>query len=251
MNNHNEDEPQTPNNPPPVYTGTDDINTNPDALSCITASKEPPSVPSPHAPSPPTPSPSNATTAGTTKLNTSPSTDPNSRVFPSTSSNTTTTSTSSTHMIEFHHKGCPNCDISLIDEDLISSEDYEEVIGMMLSKAYDVIDVFHTGGPVVRDLELSAMWTESEQFIDLDSMDHDARKTLLCILKGNKDDYHLRVEFNTFPQQALGSGVLATATDNTPSSDSQPETKDKGGTYNSNEHYLGVQVPAPETNVKM
>ncbi|KUI55533.1 hypothetical protein VP1G_02969 [Cytospora mali] len=195
MNNHNKDDPQTPRTPLPVYTGTDNSNTNSDALSSITTTKGPPSVPPPHSPSPPTPSPSTTTTIETTKGNTT---------VPSNNSNTTA---GSMHMIEFHHKDCPNCDISLRHDDLITSEDYEEVMSVILSKAYDVMDVFHTDGPVFRDIKL---------------------KTLLGILKGNKDNYHLRVEFNTFPQQVPEFGVSDTATDGAPGSDSQPETKGEG-----------------------
>lgn len=73
----------------------------------------------------------------------------------------------------------------------------------MLSRAYDVMDIFHADGPVIREVRLSVQWTEAVggRFTDMDSMDHKEKEALLGVLKNGKDGYRLRVEFVTFPRQ--------------------------------------------------
>lgn len=131
-----------------------------------------------------------------------------------------TTSSGTGHTLEFRHRGCPSCDTSLAaDDHPVAGGDYHEVRNMMLSRAYDVMDIFHADGPAIRDLRLSAIWTETGRFTDMDSMGHEERESLLDILKGGKDNYRLRVEFTTFPrqteglQEALEPGAVDTAAD--------------------------------------
>ncbi|ROV99145.1 hypothetical protein VMCG_06680 [Cytospora schulzeri] len=113
----------------------------------------------------------------------------------------TTTTTSNSHILEFHHKDCPNCTTSFTDDTPITSGDYQELKNTMISKAYDVMDGFHTDGPVIQDVKLSALWTDTGGYTAMETMDNKGRESLLNVLKAEKDHYRLRVEFTTLPQQ--------------------------------------------------